>query len=183
MTTEEQAKAQAEATATAEAEKKRDAENLDYKAKYEAVEVEKKKAEGIIESERARRMKHEARLKELGEDVDEPQPSLSAEDVARIVAQTVAPLVETVKKSQTDMEEIARSMISRQTRSSGEGAGTPPIIPPEETVPANEVEQARMMLRNLGANPTDVQVKALAEILRTGVKPSFDQISKIAQLK
>ena len=163
-------------------------ENLDYKAKWEEAERKrldseegKKRAESIIESERARRLKHEEKLKELGE-FEEENKGLSADEVAKIVAQAVSPIADALKKSQSDQEELMRTMISKNSRSSGEGAGAPPVSQKEETVSGNEVDQARTMLRNLGANASENAVKALAERLKTGEKLSFDEIGRITNL-
>ena len=158
------------------------AENIDYKAKYEESEAKNKKAGELIESERAQKLKLKDRLKEYGEDVQDENKGLSADDVSRIVANAINPLVDELKKSKNEVEELARTMISKDSKGRGEGAGAPPNITPPELL-TNEVEQARMMLRNLGENPPDVQVKALAEILKTGVQPSFDDEARIAKLK
>ena len=184
MTEEEKAaaaKAEAERLQK-EADDKKNSLHLDNK-ELEALRKSNKHAQAIIEAERARRLKAEQLLRENGIEMEIPQ-GLSEADVERIVARAMGTLSDNISKLTKDNEEMARTLLSREGKQTGEGAGAPPQpIPPSDEISTVEVQNAINFAQNFGVTLSEKQAKTLATRIKTGEKLSFDEIGKIAELK
>src|SRR3990167_3673316 len=101
MTPEEQAaaaleKQKADEQVAEEARKKEEAAHLENKAEVERLRVQLELAGKATEGERARRLKLENRLKELGEEVEEPKLTIS--EVEDLLDKKLGGVAETIGK-------------------------------------------------------------------------------------
>ena len=141
-----------------------------------------KRAEGIIESERARRLKAEQLLKDNGIEMEIPQ-GLSVADVEHIVSKAIGGLNDNLTRLAKENEELARTLLSKEGKSGGEGAGAPPLTPKSDDISTAEIQNAITFAKNFGVTLSQAQAKMLAERIKAGEQLSFDDIGKIADLK
>lgn len=183
MTPEEQAaaaleKQKADEQVAEEARKKEEAAHLENKAEVERLRVQLELAGKATEGERARRLKLENRLKELGEEVEEPKLTIS--EVEDLLDKKLGGVAETIGKLSKENEELGRILLSKQSMAAGGGAGSPASQP--EEIDAQELLEAITTIQKIaGITLSSEQAKVVVRARKEGRDLTQDELAALVK--